>query len=596
MQLQFLGAAGTVTGSKTLVTHGETRVMVDCGLFQGFKALRERNWRGLPVDPEDLDAVVLTHAHIDHSGYLPRLVADGYRGPVYCTPPTADLLALLLPDSGHLQEEDARFANHRGYSRHRPAKPLYTEQQAVASLKRLEPVPWGEPVRVGELTVTFRPAGHILGASLVRIDSPEGSVLFSGDLGRPGDRVMPPPAEVTDVPELLVLESTYGDRLHGADDPLDALAEVVSRTAERGGMVVIPAFAVGRAQAVLYGLFALKRAGRIPADLPVFLNSPMAVDTTGLYLRHADQHRLSEAETRAMCSSAQLVRTVDDSKKLNQRRGPGVIISASGMCTGGRVLHHLVAFAPDSRNTLLFVGFQASGTRGASILAGAKQVKIHGEQVPIRCEVQRIDAWSAHADHREILDWLGRWPSAPRHVVLNHGEPVAAEAMRVHIQGELGWPASVAELGELVSLSGKRHAAPAVHRQPPVADGPRRGRRRRAPDPSTLPPAPPVADTLIDAALRSLGAEVAVVVLGDVEPRWADAIRRLPALARGDGLRPGALVVAGGALAEALEDRAHSAGVPVVPVETALVAVPHLPSRCRAVVAFPGGYGTLAVV
>lgn len=590
MQLQFLGAAGTVTGSKTLITAGDTRVLVDCGLFQGYKALRERNWGRLAVDPGDIDAVVLTHAHIDHSGYLPRLIALGFRGPVYCTPPTADLLGLLLPDSGHLQEEDARYANKRGFSKHRPAKPLYTEEQARKSLRYLRPRAWSSPLDIGPLTITFEPAGHILGASMVRVEGPGGSVLFSGDLGRPHDALMPPPADVSDPPDVLVLESTYGDRRHGAEDPVDALADVVSRTAARGGMVIVPAFAVGRTQAVLYGLFTLKRAGRIPADLPVFVNSPMAVDTTELYLAHASQHRLSHEETRAMCSSARLVRSVEESKQLNQRSGPGVVISASGMLTGGRVLHHLKAFAPDRRNTLLFVGFQAAGTRGAAILEGAKRVKVHGKYVPIDCEVARIDAWSAHADHVEILDWLSRWPGPPGHVLLNHGEPHAAEAMRSHVQETLGWSASVAEIGEIVDIETAEGAPVQVARHRPDATVPK---TRPAPP---LPTPSPVDDTMVDASLASIGVDDAVVLVGHVEGEWAADIRRMPALAMERKPAPGALVVSSGALADAVTPPAREVDLPVVPVPDAMLVAPHLPRRTRALVAFPGGFETLAVV
>lgn len=457
MNLTFAGGAGTVTGSKTWVRSGSTQLLVDCGLFQGLKHLRLRNWEPLPFDAADLDAVLLTHAHIDHSGYLPRLVAQGFRGPIFCTEATADMVRLLLPDSGHIQEEDARYARRRRSSKHRPPKPLYTESQAVTALGYLEPVGWNQPVEIGPLRATFSPAGHILGASMIRVEDRGSSVLFSGDLGRPVDPVMPPPAEVLEPVDWLVLESTYGLRTHPEEDPLQALHDVVHRTISRGGTVIIPAFAVGRTQAVLWGLHQLVESGRLPSDLRVFVNSPMAVDATELYLRHADEHRLGREEAQRMCATARLIRTVEESKDLNEDRGPKVIVSASGMLTGGRVLHHLASFAPDPRNTLLLCGFQATGTRGAAILDGASHVRAYGRDVPIRCEVQRVDTWSAHADHTEILQWLRGFAAPPRHTYLVHGEPNASDAMRGHIQQKLGWSVSVAELDAEVTLRPSRY-------------------------------------------------------------------------------------------------------------------------------------------
>jgi metallo-beta-lactamase family protein len=615
MDLHLLGAAGCVTGSRTLVHGDGATLLVDCGLFQGFKALRARNWRPLPVPPRDVDAVLLTHAHIDHSGYLPRLVNEGFRGPVWCTRATADLCGLLLPDSGHLQEEDARFANKHGFSRHSPAAPLYTEADARAALERLTPVAWGDPLKIGPFTATFRQAGHILGASMIALRGRGGTVLFSGDLGRPNDPLMHPPAVVQEVPDLLVLESTYGNRHHDGADPLDALGRVVSATIARGGTVVIPTFAVGRAQAVLLGLHRLVESGRLPADLPVYLNSPMAVDATELYTRHADLHRLTTAEIRAVARAARLVRTVEESRRLNEDRSPKVILSASGMLTGGRVLHHLAAFAPDPKNTLLFVGFQASGTRGAAILAGAETVKVHGEQVPIRCEVARIDAWSAHADADEIMGWLRTFPAAPGHTVLNHGEPDAAEALRVRIDQELGWSVSVGEIGETLT----------VGRAPVPAARPVRAHPPEAPAPATP----------LDAPLDALGARGAVVVLGgsripspadarreltraalrisehpedadaraalrvaerrSAHARWYDEATHLPAfMAKIPHL---ALVCgAGEGLTKVLGRAAADADVPFVEAPQRDLRDPGLPAHTRAVIAFPGGLTTLATV
>lgn len=474
MQLTFLGGAETVTGSKFLVEVGGTRVLIDCGLFQGLKMLRLRNWERLPVDPRTIDAVLLTHAHIDHSGYLPRLVTEGFGGPIYCTSGTAALARLLLPDAGHIQEEDARHAARRGYSRHKTPKPLYTEGQAVAALAQLQPVAWDDHVRIGPITASFHRAGHILGAASVRLQTATTSALFSGDLGRPDDLLMPAPEVPTEPVDHLVVESTYGLRTHPAEDPLEDLHAVVERTIERGGTVLIPSFAVGRTQTVLYGLYSLIQAGRLPADLPIFINSPLAIEATELYLDHIDDHKLDREQTRAMCRSATLVRTVEESKALHQRPEPKVILSASGMLAGGRVLHHLRHLAPDPKNTLLFCGFQASGTRGAAILGGADEIRVHGRDVPIRCEVARMDAWSAHADHKEILDWLRRWPAPPQQVFVVHGEPEAADAMRGHISRKLGWSVSVPRLDESLHLAPPRYTvgatAPRTQRVPVDAE------------------------------------------------------------------------------------------------------------------------------
>ncbi len=449
MDIAFLGAAGTVTGSKYLVTDGSTRVLVDCGLFQGYKALRERNWAPFPVDPSSIDAVVLTHAHLDHSGYLPRLVKEGYSGPVYATPPTVDLAGILLPDSGHLQEEDAEYANKKGFSKHRPALPLYTEQDAYDSLASLAAVDFHRPFTIGDLTVEFIPAGHILGAAMIRITG-DRTVVFSGDVGRPNDPIMYPP-EGGLGPDVLVCESTYGNRVHEHDDPLDILEGVVSKTANRGGVVLIPAFAVGRSQAIIYLLHRLVADGRIPA-LPIYLNSPMAVRTTDLYLRYHRYHRLDAGDVRAIERDVRLVQSVEESKSLNHLDHPAVIVSASGMLTGGRVLHHLASYGPDPRSTLLFVGYQAGGTRGARILSGESEVKVHGSWVPIRCDVAQIHGLSAHADANELLDWLGSFSRSPEMTYITHGEPDASEALRVRVQHELGWKVRVPLLGDQVSL------------------------------------------------------------------------------------------------------------------------------------------------
>lgn len=450
-QLSFLGAAGTVTGSKHLIEHDGLRVLVDCGLFQGHKALRLINREAPAFDPSALDAVLLTHAHIDHSGYLPAVVRDGLRGPVFCTSPTLELCKLLLPDSARIQEEDAAYANRKGYSKHHPALPLYTEEDADRALARLKAVRFGEAVRLDtDVNATWSHAGHILGAASVLVQAGSQRILFSGDLGRYDDLLMqaPSPAPEADV---LVMECTYGDRLHGADDPSEALAAIIRRTCARGGSVVIPAFAVGRAQLLLHVIASLKARDAIP-DVPVFLNSPMAVDTTALYRRFAKGHRLNDAELRAMASVARMVRSEAESRELSSLRGPAVIISASGMATGGRVLHHIRQHGPDERSTIVLVGYQAPGTRGADLQAGRRSLRMFGQDIVIRAEVASLDGLSAHADADDLLRWVRTLPRPPKKVFLVHGEAPAAEAFAQRLQAELGWRAEIPQRGDSLNL------------------------------------------------------------------------------------------------------------------------------------------------
>lgn len=452
MQLQFLGATGTVTGSKYLLTCGAARILVDCGLFQGFKQLRLRNWARLPIAPEQIDAVVLTHAHLDHSGYLPLLVKDGFRGKILCSAATFDLCKILLPDSGHLLEEEAMYANRHGFSKHSPALPLYSEADALRALKFFSPVDFGTRFAIaGKLHGTLALAGHILGAAIVSIDDGATTITFSGDLGRPHDPIMVAPAAIAHC-DYLVVESTYGDRRHDPADPLIFLGKTIRDTARRGGVTIIPSFAVGRAQSLLYYIAELKREGSIPDVLPVYLNSPMATDATSLYEKHLHEHRLSRHACEQMRSAASIVNSVEESIALNERHGPMVIIAASGMATGGRVLHHLKAFAADPRNTILFAGFQAGGTRGASMIAGVDAIKIHGQYVPLRAHVTQIDNLSAHADADEILAWLGHVDAPPKCTYIVHGEPAASDGLRKRIEGELHWNCRVPDYLEQVEL------------------------------------------------------------------------------------------------------------------------------------------------
>jgi metallo-beta-lactamase family protein len=452
MRLSFLGAAGTVTGSKYLVQTAERRVLVDCGLFQGLKALRARNWGPPPVEPRALDAVVLTHAHIDHSGYLPLLCKRGYRGPVYCTHGTRDLLRILLPDAGHLQEEEARHANRWGWSKHADAVPLYTRADAERCLAQLRVVPIEEPFEPAPgLAASMSRAGHIVGSACVRLHDGQRSVIFTGDVGRPDDPIMKPPA-LLPAADYLVVESTYGDRRHPKTDALDELQAVLERTFARGGTVLVPAFAVGRTQHLLHLLAALFESGRM-APVPVYLDSPMAIAATQIFFDNGADQRLTRAECQAMDDLATFAHTPDESKAIDARSGPMVVISASGMATGGRVLHHLRRFLPFADNTVLLVGFQAAGTRGRTLADGGEELKIHGSYVPVRAEVCGIESLSAHADWVEIVEWLGRSAIAPRHTFVTHGEPAAADAFRRRLQERFGWRVDVAEDGQTVELA-----------------------------------------------------------------------------------------------------------------------------------------------
>ena len=448
VSLQFLGAAHCVTGSKYLLTLDggpatKHQVMVDCGLFQGLKELRLRNREPLPLTPAEVDIVVLTHAHIDHTGYLPKLVRDGFRGRIFCTEPTADLLSIMLLDSAKLQEEEAAFANKKGYSKHHPAEALYTKQDVERMLPLVESVAYDAPLTLldGALTLIFREAGHILGSASVELAvqgaSQRKQLVFSGDLGRYDNPVMFDPAPVAQA-DVLLVESTYGDRNVRVDDPEAELAGLVTQALDRGGVLLIAAFAVGRTQTLLYYLKKLLKEGRVP-QVPVYVDSPMGIRVSDLYPRHPTAHRLGHGNVFDF-PGVRFVTESRESKGLNQHSGPAIIISASGMCTGGRIVHHLFNRLPRPQDTLLLVGYQAEGTRGRRLQNGETTVKMFGELVPVRCQVKHLDGFSAHADRSELLRWLGQFQAPPKHTFIVHGEPAPAEALAQTLRQEQGWP------------------------------------------------------------------------------------------------------------------------------------------------------------
>ena len=447
MQLSFWGAAGTVTGSKYLLTLNQKKILIDCGLFQGEKTIRDRNWEPLPISPAEIDAVILTHAHLDHSGYLPVIVKNGFTGPIYSTPGTKELSAILLADSGKIQEEDAYFANKHGYTKHTPALPLYTQEEALKTMKLFYTVPFEQVFRLfdgdtsNECRVTFSRAAHILGSAFIQIEHQGKTIVFSGDLGRAHDPIMREPSFMGQA-DYVVIESTYGDRLHDPEPPHKMLAQVINETASRGGTVLIPAFAVGRAQSIINYLAELKENSEIPS-LPIYLDSPMAESVTDIYTRHLEEHCLDKDQCRKLNADVIYVKTIEESKRLDASAYPSIIISASGMATGGRVLHHLKALAPNPRNTILFTGYQAKGTLGRHLLEGDQEVKIHGKNVEVRAAVKVLDNLSAHSDYAETLTWLGHLKQPPRQVFITHGELESSLALKQKIEEKFGWPCLV---------------------------------------------------------------------------------------------------------------------------------------------------------
>lgn len=459
--LQFLGAAGGVTGSKYLFSYGDEQLLIDCGLFQGLKELRQRNWAPVPIDPTRLNAVILTHAHIDHSGFLPRIVSQGYKGPVFATPGTCDLLQVMLPDAAHLQEEEARYANQKGYSKHSPALPLYTVEDAARSLQLLRPMRVRESIEVIKgVFLDFGRVGHILGAGSARlwfqVNGQKRTLLDSGDLGRYDRPILKDP-EPAGSADWLLIESTYGNRLHAKDSELE-LRNVIRETSERRGCLVIPAFAIGRTQDLLYTIRKMEDDGEVPA-IPVHVDSPMGLEATEIYGRHIEEHNFEMAklrdQQRCPISSRHMVidKTPEQSKSINSLKGPLIIISASGMATGGRVLHHLKHRLPNSDTTVLLAGYQAEGTRGRLLQDGAKEVKLLGEVVPVRAKIKVLDGFSAHADQGEILRWLGTFKKAPRTTYIVHGEPPAASALADVIRERLKWKVEIAKYQQRVTLA-----------------------------------------------------------------------------------------------------------------------------------------------
>lgn len=476
--LQFLGAAGTVTGSKYLVSSGATRILVDCGLYQGVRELRERNWQDPPILPAALDAVVLTHAHIDHCGYLPRLVAAGFEGPVYATPGTAQLARIVLPDSGHLNEEEAEYANRKGYSRHDPALPLYTEDDAWEATRLLKPLEYGVEVEIApDVSLRFSRAGHILGAATVELRLGTGGPVLgiSGDLGRACHPLLVPP-DPPPAADYLLVESTYGNRRHQDEGALDKLADTISRTIDRGGHVLIPAFAVDRTEVLLHHLAVLSRAGRLPSDVPIYVDSPMALSTLAVYrdaIARGDSDIRPELRGGAdpfNVPGLHEVRDVESSKALNHPARPSIVVSAAGMASGGRVVHHLAHFLPDRRNTVILVGYQAEGTRGRQLADGADELKMMGQYIRVRAEVADLPVFSVHADAAELLAWVASARKIPDTVYVVHGEPAASKALANAITKSLDWTAVVPRFGERVRLDS------------PVNDQAGRGEARRQRD------------------------------------------------------------------------------------------------------------------
>ncbi len=459
--LIFLGATGTVTGSRFLVNINERKYLVDCGLFQGNRSLEERNWIPFLIPVDQIDGILITHTHVDHTGFLPRVVREGYRGPIFATSSTIELMKIVLPDSGHLQEQEAEYANKKGYSRYKPALPLYTVADAENTLKSLRPIEFDKPLSLEGCSATWRPAGHILGSGIIEVvlDTPKKpiTIVFSGDLGRYDGQIMKSPYSLQNA-DYVVVESTYGDRLHREEPVEDVLGPIIHDVIKKGGVLVIPAFAIGRTEKILYHLRKLEDQKRIPI-MPVYVDSPMAIEASQIYHQFDEEHNLDpnllkdERMSPLRTHQTNFIRDVEGSKALNSMPGPAIIISASGMCTGGRVVHHLKWRLPDKRNTILFVGYQAEGTRGRILQEGAKELTIHGEKVHVKATIKSIDALSGHGDWKDILRWLAGFQKPPKKTFIVHGERRASQAMQDHIRETLGWETTIPELEECMGIS-----------------------------------------------------------------------------------------------------------------------------------------------
>lgn len=438
VRIRFLGAAGTVTGSKYLLTANHEKILIDCGLFQGLKEHRLKNWDRFPIDPKEITAIILTHAHVDHSGYIPKLIKEGFTGKIYCTPATLELCRILLPDTGYLQEEDARWLNKKKLSKHEPALPLFTKEDADNSLNQFVSHAFHQELKINDtFSITFSPVGHILGAASVLIKACGKSITFTGDVGRLNDAVMKSPENLQKT-DYLVIESTYGDRLHPDVDVFSELADIVNSTIANKGVVLIPAFAVGRAQSLMFMLSELIDQRRIPR-VPIYLNSPMATNATKIFCNFMDTHNLTAQQCQDFNAKVTFIKTPDESKALNERKGPMIIISASGMATGGRILHHLKAFGDNPKNTIVLAGFQAMGTRGRALQEGAREMKYHGQIYPINAKVVMLENVSAHADYSEMTTWLQRSQIQPRQVFITHGEASSAFEFKKHLENKFHW-------------------------------------------------------------------------------------------------------------------------------------------------------------
>ncbi len=456
MKISFLGAADCVTGSRHLLDLDGQRLLLDCGLFQGFKQLRERNWAGLGVAAASIDGVLLSHAHLDHSGYIPALGSQGFKGQVFSTGATRDLCEVLLLDSAHLQEEDARRANRQGTSKHAKALPLYTVNDTKKALTHFVGLPRDGRIKLGQAEIRFTPVGHLLGACAISVKSKGKTLVYSGDVGRHNDLLMPAPQRLEEA-DILLIESTYGNRLHPAEDVQARMAQILSKTFKRGGSVLLPSFAVGRAQALLLVLQRLRETGELDQDVPIYLDSPMALQATQLTIKHKKLLRIAASEAAGLCDGVKLVTKGADSLKLaatlaSARGRPSIVISASGMATGGRVLNYIETLAPQARHHIAFPGFQVGGSRGAKMVEGAREIKLHGKYVAVNAEISHLEGFSGHADADGLMAWLRGFKKAPSQVFVVHGEPAASDALRSRIQDELAWPVRVPQHGEIVQL------------------------------------------------------------------------------------------------------------------------------------------------